>query len=138
MADGPAEEENRSHHEKESEPPALAAQPSLYRTARRVVVAVIGVTVMLLMAPLVGLLPGPGGIPVLIVGLAILATEFVWAQRLLKRVRTEPYRILRRMRNLRRIRAAVRRWRGGGRRARKAAEGKGGPSEAPEQGWGRA
>ena len=31
---------------------------------------------------LLGWLPGPGGIPLFLVGIAILATEFVWAERL--------------------------------------------------------
>src|SRR5204863_3996090 len=37
-----------------------------------------------IIAPATGLLPGPGGIPVAIAGLALLATEFVWARTLLK------------------------------------------------------
>jgi uncharacterized protein (TIGR02611 family) len=55
------------------------------RHARRVVVAVIGGTVLLLGVIMV-VTPGPAFI-VIPAGLAILATEFVWARRLLKRAR---------------------------------------------------
>ena len=48
----------------------------------RVVIAVVGVT-LLLLAAATGWLPGPGGIPLALVGLAVLASEFEWAQRLL-------------------------------------------------------
>lgn len=56
------------------------------RQARRVVVLVIGSTILLLAIP-IGALPGPGGILVAVLGLAILATEFVWAQVWLNRVK---------------------------------------------------
>jgi len=53
--------------------------------ARRIIVMVVGSTVLL--AGLVLLvLPGPAFV-VIPVGLAILSTEFVWAARLLKRVK---------------------------------------------------
>ncbi len=52
----------------------------------RIVVGFVGV-VLIIAAPLTGWLPGPGGIPLLIAGLAVLASEFEWAQRLLQRVR---------------------------------------------------
>jgi uncharacterized protein (TIGR02611 family) len=55
------------------------------RRARRVAIAVIGSTVLLVGAAMI-ILPGPAVI-VIPVGLAILATEFVWARRLLERVR---------------------------------------------------
>lgn len=48
----------------------------------RVVVATVGVLVIIL-AMSIGWLPGPGGIPLAIIGLAILASEFVWAHHLL-------------------------------------------------------
>jgi tellurite resistance protein TerC len=55
------------------------------RWARQVVIAVIGMTVLLGgIAMLV--LPGPAFI-VIPTGLAILATEFVWARRLLKKAK---------------------------------------------------
>lgn len=40
----------------------------------------------------IGWLPGPGGIPLFLVGLAVLATEFVWAARLLWRANFEAHR----------------------------------------------
>jgi tellurite resistance protein TerC len=55
------------------------------RAARRMVVLVIGGTVLLLGVAML-VLPGPGMI-VAPAGLAILATEFIWARRLLTRVR---------------------------------------------------
>jgi uncharacterized membrane protein len=54
--------------------------------ARRLIIAVIGFTVLFIgMALLV--LPGPA-IIVIPVGLTILATEFVWARNLMKKVKT--------------------------------------------------
>jgi len=55
------------------------------RAARRMVVLVVGGTVLLLGVAML-VLPGPGLI-VAPAGLAILATEFIWARRLLARVR---------------------------------------------------
>lgn len=58
----------------------------LYKTARRLVIGVIGVTVLIL--SIVGyIMPIIPGIPLTILGLAILGTEFLWARHLLKRVR---------------------------------------------------
>jgi uncharacterized protein (TIGR02611 family) len=51
----------------------------LYRAA----VAVVGVT-MVLLGLASGPLPGPGGIPLVLGGLAVLASEFHWARRLLE------------------------------------------------------
>lgn len=56
------------------------------RQARKVVILVIGSTILLLAIP-IGALPGPGGLLVAFVGLAILATEFVWAKVWLNRVK---------------------------------------------------
>ena len=53
--------------------------------ARKVAVAVIGSTVLAFGIALI-VLPGPAFI-VIPLGLAILATEFLWARRLLRRVR---------------------------------------------------
>lgn len=52
---------------------------------RRAVVAVIGFTVLLIGVGMV-VLPGPA-VVVIPLGLAILATEFVWARRLLEKAR---------------------------------------------------
>jgi uncharacterized protein (TIGR02611 family) len=55
------------------------------KLVRRVIVSVIGVTVLLIGIALL-VLPGPAFI-VIPVGLAILATEYAWARRWLKKVR---------------------------------------------------
>ncbi|HWD80904.1 MAG TPA: PGPGW domain-containing protein [Kribbella sp.] len=52
----------------------------------RIGVGVLG-GLLIIAAPLTGWLPGPGGIPLFIAGLAVLASEFEWAQRLLQRVK---------------------------------------------------
>ncbi len=56
-----------------------------WRQARRVVVAVLGGSVFLVGLALV-VLPGPA-VVVIPVGLAILATEFVWVRRWLTRIK---------------------------------------------------
>lgn len=56
-----------------------------YRAARRIVVAVVGATVVLTGIVML-LTPGPGLI-VIPLGLAILSIEFAWAKLWLKRVR---------------------------------------------------
>jgi tellurite resistance protein TerC len=58
--------------------------PKLH-VAKRVVVAIIGGTVTLVGIALI-VLPGPAFI-VIPIGLSILATEFLWARRWLKKVR---------------------------------------------------
>src|SRR5947207_4069860 len=55
------------------------------KIVRRVIVSVVGVTVLLIGVALL-VLPGPAFI-VIPVGLAILATEYAWARRWLKKVR---------------------------------------------------
>ncbi len=57
----------------------------MLRQARRIVIAVVGTTVLLIGLALL-VLPGPA-IIVIPVGLAILATEFAWARRWLQFVR---------------------------------------------------
>lgn len=56
------------------------------RQIKRMIVTVIGFTVLLIGIALL-VLPGPAFI-VIPLGLAILATEFVWAKRLLKKVKS--------------------------------------------------
>jgi uncharacterized protein (TIGR02611 family) len=58
-----------------------------YANARKLVVLIIGATIILVGIALL-VLPGPGTV-VIILGLALLGTEFVWARRLLKRVKEE-------------------------------------------------
>jgi tellurite resistance protein TerC len=55
------------------------------RQGRRIVVTVIGGTLMLMGAAML-VLPGPG-VLVIAGGLAVLATEFVWARRWLKKIK---------------------------------------------------
>jgi uncharacterized protein (TIGR02611 family) len=77
-----------------TERPAAATSP--WRVARKVVVAVIGATVLALGVALI-VLPGPA-VVVIPLGLAILGTEFLWARRLLQRLRDSANRALRRPR----------------------------------------
>ena len=55
------------------------------RQAKRLIVMVVGTTVLLIGVALL-VLPGPAFV-VIPLGLAILATEFAWARRLLQRIR---------------------------------------------------
>ena len=66
---------------------------STLKQVKRLVVAVVGLTVLLLGIAMI-LLPGPAFI-LIPAGLAILATEFVWARKLLGTVK----RILRKKRD---------------------------------------
>ena len=54
------------------------------RQARRLVILVVGLTVHLIGLAMI-VLPGPA-VVVIPIGLPILATEFVWARRLLRRM----------------------------------------------------
>lgn len=56
------------------------------KQAKRLIIAVIGFTVLLIGLAMI-VLPGPA-IVVIPIGLAILATEYVWARRLLDRVKS--------------------------------------------------
>lgn len=53
---------------------------------RKVTIAVLGFT-GLAAGVVIGALPGPGGIPIVVVSLLLLATEFVWARTLVKKYR---------------------------------------------------
>ena len=48
----------------------------------RFCVGIVG-TLLVVLGFLSGPLPGPGGIPLVLLGLAVMASEFVWAQRLM-------------------------------------------------------
>jgi len=63
----------------------MSAARVTYRFARRVVIGLIGGTV-LLAGTIMLVTPGPG-LVVIPAGLAILAVEFAWARRWLRRVR---------------------------------------------------
>ena len=56
------------------------------RRVYRFAVGLVG-TLLVLAAIATGWLPGPGGIPLALAGLAVLASEFTWAERLLDRVK---------------------------------------------------
>ena len=58
----------------------------IVRNAYRMIVLVVGVSIVGLGLVLV-VLPGPWTIPLVLLGLAILATEFVWARHLLQRAK---------------------------------------------------
>ncbi len=60
-------------------------QPSKFRFAKRIVVAVVGGTVTLIGIALI-VLPGPAFV-IIPIGLSILATQFVWAKRFLEKAR---------------------------------------------------
>lgn len=66
------------------------------RVARRLIVGVVGTSVVLFGVALL-VLPGPASV-VIPLGLAILATEFVWARALLKRVRERASSLIGQMR----------------------------------------
>lgn len=60
---------------------------SVVRHAKRVVITVVGLTIVLGGIALL-VLPGPGWM-VIIAGLAILAAEYVWARRLLEKTKEQ-------------------------------------------------
>lgn len=68
----------------------------MLRQLRRLVIAVVGGTVVLIGIVMI-VFPGPA-ILVIPAGLAILATEFVWARRLLRRFKEKAERIVERAR----------------------------------------
>ncbi|MDK2972522.1 MAG: hypothetical protein PWP23_2277 [Candidatus Sumerlaeota bacterium] len=80
-----------------------------FHATRKVVVAVIGGTVVLLGIALL-VLPGPAFI-VIPLGLAILATEFVWARRWLGRARDTLHDVARKPTRRRQQWGIVRWWR---------------------------
>jgi len=77
----------RRNDDKRQPGPVETAVAEAIRHARRVIVAVVGGTVLLLGLVMV-FTPGPA-LVLIPTGLAILAIEFAWARRLLRRVRDE-------------------------------------------------
>ena len=65
---------------------------AVLRHARRVIVAVVGATVLAIGVAMI-VLPGPAFI-VIPLGLGILAAEFAWAKHLLERVKQQGNRVL--------------------------------------------
>ncbi|HYH74914.1 MAG TPA: PGPGW domain-containing protein [Candidatus Saccharimonadales bacterium] len=52
---------------------------------RKPIVTVVGV-LFIIASILTGWLPGPGGIPLFLIGIAVLASEFTWAERVRDRI----------------------------------------------------
>ena len=71
---------------------ARSPSSDLLRDARKVIIAVVGSTVLAIGIALI-VLPGPAVI-VIPAGLTILGTEFVWARRLLRRFKRDAGRLL--------------------------------------------
>lgn len=66
--------------------------PVTYRWARRIAVAVVGGTVLLVGVALI-VLPGPAFV-VIPLGLAILGLEFAWARRWLRKVKNRSAQVV--------------------------------------------
>jgi len=60
---------------------------NVFQQAKKLVIVVIGFTILIVGIAMI-VLPGPA-IIVIPIGLAILATEFVWARNILKKVKTK-------------------------------------------------
>lgn len=56
--------------------------------SKALLVDILGFT-CIIAAPFLGWIPGPGGIPLLILGLSLLATNHEWAEKILDRVKAE-------------------------------------------------
>jgi len=54
-------------------------------SVRKPLVMIVG-SLFILAAGLTGWLPGPGGIPLFLIGIAVLATEFAWAKKVQDKV----------------------------------------------------
>jgi hypothetical protein len=55
---------------------------------KAVLVDIFGFTLIIVAIP-IGWLPGPGGIPLIILGLSLLATNHEWAERIMNRLKAE-------------------------------------------------
>lgn len=53
---------------------------------KAILIDILGFTCIII-APFLGWLPGPGGIPLVILGLSLLANNHEWAERLMERVK---------------------------------------------------
>lgn len=56
------------------------------RKTKAILIDILGFT-CIIAAPFLGWLPGPGGIPLVILGLSLLANNHEWAERLMERVK---------------------------------------------------
>ncbi len=73
--------------------------PETIRQARRLIVLVVGLT-LLLCGVVMLITPGPGSL-LLLAGLSVLALEFVWARRLLRKIKVKSNQVGRTMFNSR-------------------------------------
>lgn len=64
------------------------AAETTWKRARRWLIFVVGVSIVLF-GLIVGILPGVPGIPIMFLGFALLATEFIWARKVLKRLKEQ-------------------------------------------------
>ncbi len=80
------EEKKLSRSEKKKPPKITTLQQ-----AKRVVRVVVGFTIVLVGGAML-VLPGPGVVTVLL-GLALLGTEFVWARKLMKRFKKQAHNV---------------------------------------------
>lgn len=90
-SDRAAESHRESHHEEGHLLDKFEWLARLRRNPKtlfwyRVVVALLG-SLMIVLALVTGLVPGPGGIPLALLGLAIWGTEFAWARPITRWVR---------------------------------------------------
>jgi hypothetical protein len=69
----------------------------LTRYTKLVVLDILGV-LLIIAAGLIGWIPGPGGIPLLLAGLGLLAINHEWARRWLKRVKLETQKAINKLR----------------------------------------
>ena len=86
----PSSSPQRALPEEEPTPPSLSR--SALRHVRRLIIAVVGVTVLLVGIAMI-VLPGPATV-VIPTGLGILAIEFAWARRLLEQLKKQGSRVL--------------------------------------------
>ena|SRR5688500_18711766 len=63
------------------------------RLLKRIIIDIVGV-LLIIASVLLGWLPGPGGVPLFIAGLSLLAINYSWARRLLRKGRQQGFQIL--------------------------------------------
>lgn len=64
----------------------IAIMYTMKQKTKVIAVDIVGFA-LIIIAPFLGWLPGPGGIPLLILGLSLLATNHEWAERIMLRVK---------------------------------------------------
>ena len=58
------------------------------RRSKAILIDILGFGLIIVAIP-IGWLPGPGGIPLIIIGLSLLANNHEWAERLMNRLKSE-------------------------------------------------